>query len=949
MDKFSFVGNSEIESIEALYKQYLGDPDSVDHSWQLFFRGFDLALSHYSVSKLVTQDITDYESRMKKEFKVINLIDSYRRRGHLFTKTNPVRARRKYYPTLAISNYGLDDSDLTKVFHAGNEIGMGEATLDSIVKTLEQTYCRSIGVEFLFIQKPEIIEWLQKRMETDRNTPKNNAEIKKHIYNHLVQAVGFETFIHKRFVGQKRFSLEGGEALIPGLDAILEYGSDLGIEEFVIGMPHRGRLNVLANILQKPYHYIFKEFNATEFDSDIALGDVKYHLGFSSEIKSDNGKPIKINLLPNPSHLETVGAIAEGFSRARINTEYESSYNKLIPIIIHGDAAVAAQGIVYEVVQMSKLDGYKTGGSIHIVVNNQVGFTTNYLDARSSTYCTDIAKVTRSPVFHVNGDDVEAVIYTMQLALDYRQRYHSDVFIDLLCYRKYGHNEGDEPRFTQPLLYKAIEKHPNVRDIYAQQMLDEGVMTETEIAQVQAEFNQVLEQKYEESQLINKAHIFKFLSDEWKDIHEATDADFAHSPKTGVAKDTLLAIAQHINTLPADKKFFSKIVKLLDDRRAMLESDRLDWALGELLAYGSLLLEGHPVRVSGQDSERGTFSHRHAAYVVEDSDEKYFPLKNLSPTQAPFHIFNSLLSEYGVLGFEYGYSLATPGGITIWEAQFGDFHNVAQPIIDQYISSAEEKWGLRNGLVLLLPHGYEGQGPEHSSARMERFLILSARNNMQIVNCSTPANLFHALRRQVHRNIRVPLIVFTPKSLLRHPLVVSPIDEFVNGRFKEIYDDANVDTDKVTRLVFCTGKIYYDLVQRKEKLGFRDIALIRIEQIFPFPHAQAQQLVDKYHNAKLYLWVQEEPENMGAWRFIQNEMREINLIPITRSASGSPAIGLHHLHQVRQEEIVSKVFRKCDCELKNDYCGLQCVAGRSRNEMFKQYKYLFDGGLNGLG
>ena len=931
MDNFSFIGNSSIEAIEELYSRYKKDKESVDESFRIFFEGFDFALKNYDTTE---------SGQIGKEFKVLNLIHGYRQRGHLFTHTNPVRTRRKYFPTLDIENFGLSKDDLKTVFQAGKEIGIGPATLEEILNHLNQTYCSNIGVEYLYLRDPEIVSWLKKKMESERNTPAFSREKKLRIYRELVKAVGFENFIHKKFVGQKRFSLEGAESVVPGLKAVFEKGSELGLKEVTIGMAHRGRLNVLSNVLNKPYERIFKEFIGDEYEDNISLGDVKYHLGYVNSIETYKGKKVKVNLVPNPSHLETVGPVAEGITRSKADHRYGKDFDKVMPVIIHGDAAISVQGVVYEVVQMSQLPGYKTGGTIHIVLNNQVGFTTNYLDGRSSTYSTDVAKVTRSPVFHINGDDPEAVVYAIELAIEFRQKFHSDVFIDLLSYRKYGHNEGDEPRFTQPLLYKAISRHPNVRDIYANALEAEGAASSAELKSQIKQFNDELEKALQQSKIIEKIVIKRFLEEEWEKYRYANDDDFHESPVTGVDKDRLTELFEKINTLPGDLNFFKKIHKIINDRKKMVTNNNLDWALAELAAYSTLLDEGKPVRISGQDSERGTFAHRHAVFVQEDTGEKYYPLKHISEDQAPFEIYNSLLSEYGVMGFEYGYALAMPGGLTVWEAQFGDFANVAQVIIDQYISSAEEKWGLQDGLVLYLPHGYEGQGPEHSSARIERFLQLSARNNMQIVNCTTPANFFHVLRRQLTYEFRIPLVIFTPKSLLRHPKCVSGLEDLTGDtRFQEVIDDDYVDMDDVKRVVFCSGKVYYDLLARKEELDARDVALIRIEQLHPFPERQVKEIIKKYKNALLHLWVQEEPENMGPWYYIQNQLKGLKIIPVARLASGSPATGLARLHNIGQNEIVYKVFKPCHCELKNKYCGLQCVEGKTREEILKQHMY----------
>ncbi|MGV8963477.1 MAG: 2-oxoglutarate dehydrogenase E1 component [Candidatus Saccharimonadaceae bacterium] len=930
MDDFSFVANSDIASIEELYRRYLDNPDSVDASFAAFFKGFDFAMTHFQ--PVPGQVIS-------KEFNVINLIHGYRQRGHFFTKTNPVRARRQYSPTLAIENFGLESSDLETVFEAGTQIGIGPAKLKDIIEHLEATYCRSIGVEYLYVRRPEVIDWLKVRMESTRNEPTFNDNQKKNFFHQLKRAVNFEDFIHKKFVGQKRFSLEGGESLITGLYSIIRKGASFGAEEFIIGMAHRGRLNVLTNVLEKPYRNIFKEFVAQEYDASVTLGDVKYHLGFNKKVKLEDGKEVYLSLLPNPSHLEASTPVAIGLTRSRIEHAYNHDYDKVVPIIIHGDAAIASQGVMYEVVQMATLDGYKSGGTIHIVVNNQVGFTTNYIEARSSTYCTDIAKVTRNPVFHVNGDDTEAVAYVFELAMEYRQKFNTDVFIDILCYRKYGHNEGDEPRFTQPLLYKTIATHPNPLQIYAAQLQKENVLSPKEARKLIEEYNEHLEDELTASKEIDKVSIPRFMPELWSSFPFAEDDDFKHTIATGVARETVNKLWSQMNQVPSDKLFFSKVHKILDDRQKMYDSEKLDWAMGELLGYATLINDGYPVRLSGQDSERGTFAHRHASFAQEDVRERYMPLRDSAHFKAPFTAYNSPLSEYGVMGFEYGYALGVPNGLTIWEAQFGDFHNVAQVIVDQYISSAEEKWGVLNGLVLYLPHGYEGQGPEHSSGRIERFLTMSARNNMQIMNFTTPANLFHALRMQMMRNIRLPMVVFTPKSLLRHPKCISTINDLVEGTFQEVIDDNDVNVDSVTRLVFCSGKIYYDLLERKQELQARNVALIRIEQLHPFPEDKVAAIVKKYASALLTLWVQEEPENMGAWTYIRNKMNEYKIVPVARLASASPATGLAKLHMVGQNEIVNKVFKECHCHKKLPYCNLDCVEGKSREEILKQHYY----------
>jgi 2-oxoglutarate dehydrogenase E1 component len=902
MDKYSYLSNAHISSIDDLFQQYSKDNTSVDFGWQKFFEGFEFAIKNY-------EDSGEIPLNVKKEFNVINLINGYRSRGHLFTQTNPVRERRQYNPTLDIENFGLADADLETVFQAGTQIGIGPAKLKDIVAHLHQTYCGSIGAEYMYIRTPEVIEWLQQKMESSKNTPNFSGHEKIVILDKLNQAVAFENFLHTKFVGQKRFSLEGAEAAIPALDAVCEKGSDMGIEDFVIGMAHRGRLNILTNILNKKHEDVFAEFEgylSEEVDFD---GDVKYHMGYSSDRISNNANKFHISLAPNPSHLEAVNPVIEGICRAKIDNFHNGNFNKVCPILIHGDAALAGQGIVYEVLQMCHLDGYKTGGTIHLVINNQVGFTTNYLDGRSSTYCTDVAKVVLSPVFHVNGDDVEALVFTVHLAMEFRQKFNRDVFIDVLCYRKYGHNEGDEPRFTQPLLYKAIAVHPNPKDIYVKQLISRGDIDADFAKEMEKNFKEHLDAELDRAKKRGTGKITSFLKSQWSGLKLAEPNAFDKSPDTSVDKKLFLEIAKKIVELPKDKKFFNKTQKLFDDRAAMIVNDNYDWAMGELMAYGTLMNEGHNVRFSGQDVERGTFSHRHAVVKFEDSEEEYTPLNNFG-AKAKLSIYNSLLSEYGVLGFEYGYALTSPNALTIWEAQFGDFFNGAQIIIDQFITSSEYKWRRMNGLVMLLPHGYEGMGPEHSSARMERFLQQCAENNMQVVNCTTPANQFHVLRRQMKRDFRKPLICFTPKKLLRYPSCVSSLKDFTTGGFTEVYDDVTADVKSVKKIAFCSGKIYYDLIEAKQKEGNNEVAIIRVEQLYPLPIIQLKEILTKYKNAKDYMWVQEESENMGAWAYIHRAFKEVDLKYVGRHESASPATGYSKLHTQQQQSIVDRVIEK---------------------------------------
>lgn len=925
MDNYTFLNSSDPSVIEELYQQFKANPDSVDAEWRKFFAGFDFALKSYAPTPKASV-------KTSSEFKVLALIDEYRKRGHLFTETNPVRKRRQYFPTLDIENFGLTKQDLDTVFEAGKVIGLGAVSLAKIIEALQQTYCRSFGAEFMYIRNLEIVQWMLNRMESSRNMPNHTVADKKYILQKLDRAVSFEKFIHKKFPGQKRFSLEGAESLIPALDAIMEKGAELGTMEFVIGMAHRGRLNVLTNIMRKPYLEIFSEFEGKEYEDETLLGDVKYHLGYTAERRATNGKIVKLTLSPNPSHLEAVNPVVEGIARAKTDLIYNGDYKMVTPVLIHGDASIAGQGIIYEGAQMSELKGYKTGGTIHLVINNQIGFTTDYLDARSSIYCTDVAKVTQSPVFHVNGDDPEAVVYAVQMALEFREKFHKDVYVDLLCYRKYGHNEGDEPRFTQPILYKVIEKHPNPREIYAKRLLDEGVISQEEIDALEAKHLNTLEESLTGARKKEKSHITNFLKSTWEGIRKATKEDFLQSPETGFEMEKLKAIALKLTQLPGDLNFFRKTIKLQEQRYDMVfNQNQVDWAMGELLAYGSLLTEAHPVRLSGQDVARGTFSHRHAVLRVEDSEQEYTPLRNLGVGQAPFEIYNSLLSEYGVLGFEYGYALASPNTLTIWEAQFGDFNNGAQIIFDQFISSAEEKWNVMNDLVVLLPHGYEGQGPEHSSGRIERFLTMCAENNIQVANCSTPANFFHILRRQLKRPFRKPLIVFTPKSLLRHPRCISSLNELAEGRFLEVIDDEQAKVESIKKVIFCSGKIYYDLLEEKEKRKDESIALVRLEQLYPLPKDQMNEIIAKYSEAKTHLWVQEEPLNMGAWRFIHHEYKDVNLRLIARPESGSPATGSSKFHVIRHQKIIDKAFESCDCPLVHKECGMICIGNKWRS------------------
>ena len=912
MDKYSFLNAAHTAYFAELYDQYLKNPDSVEPSWRAFFQGYDFGSENYGMKGEIVEGVSaQIPEHLQKEFQVVNLIDGYRSRGHLFTKTNPVRERRKYAPTLELANFGLSEADLDTQFNAGEILGIGTQSLREILKHLDSIYCDSIGIEYMYIRQPEEIKWIQNKLNINDNQPSFTANQKKHILKKLNEAVSFETFLHTKYVGQKRFSLEGGESLIPALDAVIEKAAELGVEEFVMGMAHRGRLSTLTNIFGKSAKDIFSEFDGKDYEEEVFDGDVKYHLGWTSQRSTDTGKKINLSIAPNPSHLETVGAVVEGISRAKQDQKHKDNFSKVLPIVVHGDAAIAGQGLVYEIVQMAQLEGYKTNGTIHVVVNNQVGFTTNYLDARSSTYCTDVGKVTLSPVLHVNADDAEAVVHAMLFALDFRMKFNRDVFIDLLGYRKYGHNEGDEPRFTQPKLYKAIAKHANPRDIYVEKLIKSGVIDKDYVKQLETDYKNKLEEKLEDSRKEDKTNITPFMEDTWKDFVRVDEKVMMQTVDTTTSKEKLADITKVISNLPEDKKFIRKIERLIQSRQTMFDENKLDWAMAEHLAYGTLLTEGYDVRITGQDVERGTFSHRHAVVKVEDSEEEIVLLNNLDNNQGHFYIYNSLLSEYGVVGFDYGYAMASPKTLTIWEAQFGDFSNGAQIMLDQYISSGEDKWKTQNGLVMLLPHGYEGQGAEHSSARMERYLQLCAKDNMFVADCTTPANMFHLLRRQMLSNYRKPLIVFTPKSLLRHPKCVSTVEEFANGSFQMVIEDTSVKTEDVKTLVFVTGKFYYDLDEERENLNRNDVAIVRIEQLFPLPVEKIREILDKYKHVEDVVWAQEEPRNMGAYMHMMMHLEEAkNFRAASRRPYGAPAAGSSVRSKKRHKEVIDFVFDK---------------------------------------
>ncbi len=902
MDPYSFLNTAHTAYFAELYDQYLIKPESVEPSWRAFFQGFEFGIDKAEKGKLQIPE------NILKEFKVVRLINGYRTRGHLFTRTNPVRERRTYKPNLELENFELSIDDLKEVFDAGEILDLGPTSLENILIHLERIYCDSIGIEYMYIRTPERIKWIQNKLNFNDNHPKFSKKQKKHILNKLVQATNFETFLHKKYVGQKRFSLEGGESLIPALDYIFEKAAEMGVKEFVVGMTHRGRLNTLSNVFGKPAKEIFSEFDGKDYKDQIFDGDVKYHLGWTSKRKLSNGFNIFLNLAPNPSHLESVGPVVQGIARAKQDKYHAGNEENVLAISIHGDAAIAAQGVVYEVAQMERLKGYKTNGTIHIIVNNQIGFTTNYTDGRSSTYCSDVGKVNLCPILHVNADDVEAVVHASNFALEYRMKFNRDVFIDLLGYRKYGHNEGDEPRFTQPKLYNTISKHLDVKTIYAKKLISEKVITKYDFEKMELDYKKSLDLDLKDSKKYKNADITPFMQHEWVGMKRVKELSMLKSFDTSVDLKSLDKIANSIFNLKEPNRFLKKVVKLMNERCKMyFDNDKIDWAIAEILAYGSILNESYNVRISGQDVERGTFSHRHAILKDKQSEENFIPLNFVNKFQGNFEIYNSLLSEYAVMGFEYGYALSNPNTLTIWEAQFGDFSNGAQIMIDQYLSAAEDKWKLQNGLVLMLPHGYEGQGAEHSSARMERFLQLCAKNNMYVANCTIPSNLFHILRRQIITTFRKPLVLFTPKSLLRHPKVISTKKDLITGNFLPVIDD-DINIKKVKSLVFCSGKFYYDLLDHREKNNINNVALVRLEQLFPLPIDKIKHIVEKYQTDDI-VWAQEEPRNMGAWSHL---LVHLDIAKTFRVASrrfyGSPASGSAERFQKRHNQVIEYVF-----------------------------------------
>ena len=912
MKDFSYITSSHPAYIENIYQDFLNNPESVDPEMRKFFEGFDFAVGKVAPPAANGHAVDSKQAdtqTLQKEFSVFQLIRAYRKKGHLVAKTNPIRERKDRRANLQLSNFGLSDADLNTTFAAGKFLGMPDASLKDIITHLQKCYTASVGVEYSGLNDQQKIEWLGNEVENEFHKPFGSEE-KKCILEKLNQGVMFEKFLHTKYVGQKRFSLEGGETTIAALDAIINTAADFGVQEVVIGMAHRGRLNILANILGKTYEQIFSEFEGSSIpDTTMGSGDVKYHMGFRGEHTTKDGKKVNLQLCPNPSHLEAVDPVVIGFARSKADVIYESEYDKILPILIHGDASAAGQGIVYEVVQMSGLKGYYTGGTIHFVINNQIGFTTDFDDARTADYCTSVAAMIQAPVLHVNGDDPEAVVKCVNIATRYRQQFNTDVFVDMVCYRRHGHNEGDDPKYTQPQLYTLIEKHANPREVYNQQLIENGSIDAELAKEMEKKFWSDLQERLDEV----KQHPlpYKYQKPElwWKDLRKATKNDFDKSPVTAITEEQFRSVFDSLMKWPEGFQPLRKVEKLLQDKIKLYESENaVDWATGELMAYGTLMLEGKDVRMSGQDVQRGTFSHRHAVLRDENTAQSYNRLGRIPNAQGKFRIYNSFLSEFGVLGFEYGYSIANPNTLVLWEAQFGDFFNTAQPMVDQFISSGETKWQQMSGLVMLLPHGYEGQGPEHSSARMERFLQMSAELNWVIADITTAANFFHALRRQLIWPFRKPMAVITPKANLRHPGSYSKMSEFLAGGFKEVLDDTFVqNSEQVKKVLFCSGKIYFDLAERQQKENRQDVAIIRLEQIYPLPLKQLEDLYKKYGKAT-WFWVQEEPMNMGAAGFLQMTLKGINYGVISRQPTASTATGYSKVHAQEQAEIINTAF-----------------------------------------
>lgn len=910
--------------IEALYAQYLESPSSVDPTWRSFFDGWrdenGLDPSDVVPPPPVRRSIFGGKAagamagraeHTHKNAAVLQLISAYRRNGHLVANLDPLGLReRRDLPQLTLKYHGLSEGDLDATFHTGRLAGPKHATLREIIARCEETYCGSLGSEFMYIRDERRRRWLERRIEEAGARIHLDRPTALRVLDKLAAAESFESFIHTKFLGAKRFSVEGGESIIPLLDVLISTASELGVTAATIGMAHRGRLNILANILGKAHGDIFEEFEDKGDRPDhLGSGDVKYHLGYSSDVEMPSGRLMHLNLAFNPSHLEFVAPVVDGAVRARQDHFGDTARKEALSIIIHGDAAIAGQGISTETINLGRLDGYDNGGSVHLVINNQIGFTTPPESSRSSEHCTDIVKVILLPVLHVNADDLGAVAFAARVAAEYRQEFGQDIVIDLWCYRKYGHNEADEPAFTNPEMYKKVRARKTPLQVFTAQAIRDGVLTQSDVDDAKSRIRAHLDAE------LTRAREAKLASGElaglWKGLHVGFDPAAVSYP-TAIPAETVTRILDSISQVPGRVAVHRKIQRVLDNRRAMAEGNRsLDWAAGEALAFGSLVLERHPVRLTGQDSGRGTFSHRHAIVHAQDGGEDWVPLANLDPDQATFEVINSPLSEAGCLGFEYGYTLIRPDALVLWEAQFGDFANGAQVLIDQFISSSEVKWNRCSGLVMLLPHGYEGQGPEHSSARLERFLNLSGDDNWRVMNLTTPAQYFHALRSQLKRNYRKPLVIMTPKSLLRHPRAVSTLQDISEGWFQPVIGDDDLDAGAVERVVLCSGKVYYDLLAWREEHKERRVALVRVEQLYPFRDDLIVEALAPFKNATEVVWCQEEPMNMGAWLNVFPTLHELTELPVRyvgRARSASPATGSKHLHEAEQADLVSRAI-----------------------------------------
>ena len=888
--------------IDAQYKLWKTEPDKFSREWRLFFEGFDLAASG---QKTAAEE--PHQIQQPSHSQVQELIYRYRDLGHLMACLDPLAACPMDHPLLNLAAFKLATSDLDRKFPVQHFETSGQAPLREIINALKETYCHSIGVEFMHLQDPNERQWLIDRMEPSRNQVKLSADEKRHILKKLVQTAQLEQFLNKKYLAVTRFSLEGGDSVIPALDDLVSQVAQKGCREIILGMAHRGRLNVQAHILQKPYEEIFSEFESCYSPDDlVGAGDVKYHNGYLAEVNTGRNQMLRILLMNNPSHLESVNPVVEGFARARQDLTADHHRSRVLPFLIHGDAAFAGQGIVAETLNMSQLEGYRTGGTIHLVINNQIGYTTLPEDARSTRYSTDVAKMLMVPIFHVHGEDPEALIQVFRLAADYRWQFGKDVVIDVVCYRRYGHNEGDEPYFTQPLMYERIRQRPSPHQVYADALIEAQIIEKSDVESLIEGINAKLTAAYETVHGSECPFPSTNFYENWDQFH----GEFTHeSADTTVKAKTLKALAKKLTALPQGFALNPKLARLLKKRlQAVDRGYGIDWAGAEALAFAALLTEGNSIRLSGQDSGRGTFSQRHSVLVDTTTGERYLPLNALGNDQALFYVYDSLLSESGVLGFEYGYSLAQPAGLVMWEAQFGDFANNAQGIIDLFIVSGESKWQRLSGLVLLLPHGFEGLGPEHSSARLERFLQLCAGDNIQVCYPTTPAQYFHLLRRQVKSGFRKPLVVMTPKSLLRHPAAVSNLEDLCEGSFETVLDDPDEVTEP-QKVLFCSGKIYYELAARRKELELADLAIVRLEQFYPFPHERLKLLVNKYSSARHWHWVQEEPQNMGGWQFIKPRLEKLikrKLKYIGREAASSPATGFPAIFRQEQNQITHK-------------------------------------------